>query len=271
MLRASAAGVTVLAVTDHDTVGGCEAASLPARRPASCSSRASKSPRSGTAATSTCSATSSTPRRRHCTRFSPTSGVQRIDRLRQMVERLAALGIALDAEAILRPALADPTKSAGRPWIARALVAGGHAANTDEAFDRWLTPWQAGLRPAGGRITAGCHRPDSRSRRGRVARASRSGRPRRLDRRSCRRRSGRDRGVPQRPRCRRHRTLSGDGGSSASPCRADRIITEIRRTARPVRARFRFRGGIRRGCNSAVRAALTRRAPRALGLTSTSS
>ena len=34
--------------------------------------------------------------------------------------------------------LDDSKKSAGRPWVARALVAGGHVANTDEAFDRWL-------------------------------------------------------------------------------------------------------------------------------------
>ena len=46
---------------------------------------------------------------------------RRIDRVRQIVARLAALGIALDADAILQPALDDPAKSAGRPWIARAL------------------------------------------------------------------------------------------------------------------------------------------------------
>jgi predicted metal-dependent phosphoesterase TrpH len=64
---------------------------------------------------------------------------RRLDRLRQMVARLATLGIELDAETILRPAVEDPKKSAGRPWIARALVDGGHVATTDEAFDRWLT------------------------------------------------------------------------------------------------------------------------------------
>jgi len=63
---------------------------------------------------------------------------RRIDRARQMIERLSRAGIKLDADAILEPALEDPRKSAGRPWIARALVAAGHVSTTDEAFDRWL-------------------------------------------------------------------------------------------------------------------------------------
>ena len=64
---------------------------------------------------------------------------RRIDRARAMIDHLAAAGIHLDAKAILAPALADPTKSAGRPWIARALVAAGHVATVGEAFDRWLS------------------------------------------------------------------------------------------------------------------------------------
>jgi predicted metal-dependent phosphoesterase TrpH len=64
----------------------------------------------------------------------------RIDRLRLMIDRLSTFGIVLDAEAILQPARDDSSKSAGRPWIARALVAGGHVASIAEAFDRWLAP-----------------------------------------------------------------------------------------------------------------------------------
>ena len=63
---------------------------------------------------------------------------RRIDRVRLMIDKLSQAGIRLDAEAILEPALEDSRKSAGRPWIARALVAAGHAATTNEAFDRWL-------------------------------------------------------------------------------------------------------------------------------------
>jgi predicted metal-dependent phosphoesterase TrpH len=62
----------------------------------------------------------------------------RIDRVRQMVDKLSRAGVRLDAEAILKPALEDSGKSAGRAWIARALVAAGYVATTDEAFRRWL-------------------------------------------------------------------------------------------------------------------------------------
>ena len=63
---------------------------------------------------------------------------RRIDRIRRMIERLAQRGIVLDADAIVEPGIHDPSKSVGRPAIARALVAGGHVATMDEAFDRWL-------------------------------------------------------------------------------------------------------------------------------------
>ena len=61
------------------------------------------------------------------------------------------------ADAILQPALDDPSKAAGRPWIARALVAAGHVADTSEAFDRWLTRG----RPALARTRARSTRPTS--------------------------------------------------------------------------------------------------------------
>src|SRR5262249_2233088 len=63
---------------------------------------------------------------------------RRLDRVRLMIARLAAFGVHLDADAILQPAMDDPAKSAGRPWIARALVAGGYVTSSDAAFDRWL-------------------------------------------------------------------------------------------------------------------------------------
>jgi 3',5'-nucleoside bisphosphate phosphatase len=136
--RAAGSGVTVLAVTDHDTVSGCEAAA------AACAA-------AGLAFVAGIEITAMrddydvhvlgyfidvTARDLHA--FLSEQRRQRIDRLRQMMARLAARGIHLDADAILRPALEDPRKSAGRPWIARALVAAGHVANTDEAFERWL-------------------------------------------------------------------------------------------------------------------------------------
>lgn len=56
-----------------------------------------------------------------------------------MILRLAMSGVELDADAVLKPGIDDPATSAGRPWIARALVKGGYCATTGEAFERWLS------------------------------------------------------------------------------------------------------------------------------------
>jgi len=55
------------------------------------------------------------------------------------MDRLAHHGVALNQDEVLRPAVDDETRAVGRPWIARALVASGHVATINEAFDRWLS------------------------------------------------------------------------------------------------------------------------------------
>lgn len=72
---------------------------------------------------------------------------QRADRIRRVIEmgdRLAALGHPVDVARVLARAAAHPERSVGRPQLAAALVAAGHAPTWKEAFDRWL----AGGRPA---------------------------------------------------------------------------------------------------------------------------
>jgi len=64
--------------------------------------------------------------------------LDRIDRVRAMADLLIAHGMALDVDAILQPAYDDPSMSAGRPWLARALVAAGYVTTTSDAFERWL-------------------------------------------------------------------------------------------------------------------------------------
>jgi 3',5'-nucleoside bisphosphate phosphatase len=136
--RAATAGVTVLSVTDHDTLAGSAAAA------AACAERSIRFV-SGIEVTAVLDdadvhvlgyfVDTESPallaflveQRRH-----------RADRVRAMVERLASHGIALNADDILRPGVEDTGKSPGRPWVARALVAAGHVATTDEAFHRWL-------------------------------------------------------------------------------------------------------------------------------------
>ena len=64
---------------------------------------------------------------------------RRIERVRQMILLLGRHGINLDADAVLKPGIDDPTVSAGRPWIARALVERGYCETTSDAFARWLS------------------------------------------------------------------------------------------------------------------------------------
>ncbi len=59
----------------------------------------------------------------------------RRERVRQIVARLAALGVHVTEEAILR---VSGGKTIGRPHVARAIVEAGGAASVRDAFDRWL-------------------------------------------------------------------------------------------------------------------------------------
>ncbi|MEU8898530.1 PHP domain-containing protein [Nocardia sp. NPDC048505] len=61
---------------------------------------------------------------------------ERVDRLRAMAERMAADGLPVDPDAVL--ASAGP--SAGRPHLARALVAAGVVPTVDAAFTDLLAP-----------------------------------------------------------------------------------------------------------------------------------
>jgi hypothetical protein len=148
--RAAAAGVQVLAVTDHDTMGGCDESS------AACADAGLEFV-PGIEITAVCDAADVhvlgyfiDTRSAALQAFLATQRKNRIDRVRQMIDRLAAHGIALDADAILAPGVADTAKAAGRPWIARAMVAAGHAASTDDAFARWLSRGRPAFVPRSG-------------------------------------------------------------------------------------------------------------------------
>lgn len=137
--RAAAAGVLVLSVTDHDTVASCEAAAAACR-----AARIEFVP--GIEITAVREGVDVHTLGYFIDTASPALAAflsaqreHRIDRVRMMIDRLAGLGINLDADAVLKPANDDPTKAAGRPWIARALVDAGHATSPTDAFDRWLS------------------------------------------------------------------------------------------------------------------------------------
>jgi predicted metal-dependent phosphoesterase TrpH len=136
--RAAARGLHVLSVTDHDTLGGCGEAAAACR-----AARIEFVP--GIEITAVRNSVDVhtlgyfiDTRSSALQRFLNEQRLHRIERIRAIVERLAGLGIRLDADAILQPAIVDPTKAVGRPWVARAMVASGHVATVGEAFDRWL-------------------------------------------------------------------------------------------------------------------------------------
>jgi len=62
---------------------------------------------------------------------------QRAQRVREIGNRLADLGYAIDSEALIASARACG-RSIGRPQIADALVRAGHAQDRDDAFERLL-------------------------------------------------------------------------------------------------------------------------------------
>ncbi len=136
--RASAAGVTVLSVTDHDTLASCGAAAL------ACAS-AGIDFVAGIEVTAVAHG-----RDVHLLGYFVDLSAQplqaflaaqrqlRAARVRAIVDQLAVLGLVLDADAVLRPSVEDPSRAPGRPWVARALVAAGHVSTTGEAFERWI-------------------------------------------------------------------------------------------------------------------------------------
>ncbi len=136
--RAVAAGVEVLSVTDHDTVAGCAPAAIRCRA-------AGIEFVAGIEATAVRDGVDihtlgyfmdvDSPDLAH---FLELQREDRLSRVRAMVDLLGGFGIVLDAEAILKPAREDASKSAGRPWVARAMVEAGHVATIGDAFERWL-------------------------------------------------------------------------------------------------------------------------------------
>jgi predicted metal-dependent phosphoesterase TrpH len=130
-----AAGLSVLALTDHDTVEGCAAT-------ASACAAVEIEFIPGTELTAEhdgielhilgyCLDIGNERLLRETTRFQEV----RQDRIRQIVSRLNEIHVPLEVEAVF--ALAN-CRAPGRPHVARALVAAGLCGSLDEAFERFL-------------------------------------------------------------------------------------------------------------------------------------
>lgn len=145
--RAASAGVDILSVTDHDTTAATASAAA-----ACAQARIEFIP--GIEITAVVDEMDVhilgyfiDPDSAGLAAFLAEQRMRRVDRVRQMVARLAALGVELDADAILRPGMEDKSKAAGRPWIARALVSAGAVADTREAFEKYLKRGQPAFVP----------------------------------------------------------------------------------------------------------------------------
>lgn len=143
--RAAGAGVTVLSVTDHDTVDAADAAGEACAR-------------SGITFVPGIEITAVRdeidvhvlgyfldPASPGLRAFLTEQRLRRVERAGLMIARLATLGLHLDADAVLRRARDQPGKSIGRPMIARALIEAGYVKSISEAFDNWLSPGRPGF------------------------------------------------------------------------------------------------------------------------------
>jgi 3',5'-nucleoside bisphosphate phosphatase len=149
--RVHAAGITVMSVTDHDTVAG-----LPeARRAAALLGITMVDGIEVTAVHD--------GRDVHMLGYYIDSAdanfglflqeqrVRRVERVREIGARLERLGVPVDVEKLIARASQNPGASVGRPVIARALVRAGHVASLQEAFDRFLATGQAAFVPRTGK------------------------------------------------------------------------------------------------------------------------
>jgi len=131
---ARAAGLDVLAITDHDTTAGWEpaAAALPAGlslvRGAELSCQAVGE--RGAQVTVHLLAYLFDPTRPELAAELTRLRGERVRRLRVMAQRMAADGLPVDPAAVLAAA----GESAGRPHLGRALIDAGYVATMDEAF-----------------------------------------------------------------------------------------------------------------------------------------
>jgi len=130
--RAAQAGITHLAITDHDSFDGSMAlAGQPLPLTLIPGVELSLNDMHGLHLLGYGSGLAvDTPLHRKVSELS----MKRRDRARIMVEKLRALGMPLDYEEIA----AQASGSVGRPHIARAMVARGYVQSVDKAFKKWI-------------------------------------------------------------------------------------------------------------------------------------
>jgi predicted metal-dependent phosphoesterase TrpH len=148
--RAAAAALTVVSVTDHDTVAGLAAA------------RAAAEP-AGLTFVDGIEVTAVhahrdvhvlgyfiDPQDADFDAFLRLQRSSRVDRVREIGRRLEQLGAGVDVDRLLETAARRAGASVGRPAIARALVETGQARTLSDAFDRFLAAGRPAFVPRTG-------------------------------------------------------------------------------------------------------------------------
>jgi len=135
---AAAAGLTTMALTDHDTLGGWPEASAAA---------AALGVRLITGVEITAVHNGRDihilgygmdPAYEPLLVFLVRQRENRVARVREIARRLAARGVPIDLEALLAASRTRDGSAIGRPIIARALVEAGHVPDINAAFTTWL-------------------------------------------------------------------------------------------------------------------------------------
>ena len=136
--RVAAAGITVMAVTDHDTM-----TALPDVQ--ACASEYGIEAIPGIEITAVDDGRDVhmlgyflDPTEPALNQFLAAQRATRVARVHTIAARLAELGAPIDLQALLDEAARNPGRSIGRPQVARALLQAGHVTHMQEAFDRFL-------------------------------------------------------------------------------------------------------------------------------------
>jgi predicted metal-dependent phosphoesterase TrpH len=136
--RAAAEGLRVIAITDHDTLDGLSDAHAAA---VACGIRLIE----GVEITAVEGGRDVhmlgyfvDVANRDLREFLSAQRADRLRRVRDIGDRLAALGCPIDLTSLLDDGMRNPSRSIGRPQIAAALVAAGHARDRDDAFNRLI-------------------------------------------------------------------------------------------------------------------------------------
>jgi predicted metal-dependent phosphoesterase TrpH len=135
---ASGAGLSTISITDHDTIAAIEEA-----QPAAVAAGVRLVP--GIEVTAVWQELDVhvlgyylDPADRTLDQFLRGQRADRVRRVHVILDRLRALGVPVEFDAVVAPVGGRVPQSVGRPQVARAMVLAGHVTDTREAFDRYL-------------------------------------------------------------------------------------------------------------------------------------